>query len=166
MAIAGLAVAFVWGSIWFRFRNFEPEASPEPRHLQAWSFLGCLELVVDDWDSDEVPDQAETPDLLMLVSDDFDEWGRRYETYRAWPLSSSERSDSDTAYRWFTRADTLWVVWSELGTTGGIALRRYGDELAGRAGLRLDSGSANGRARAWPINCHTRLRDGGERVQR
>jgi len=164
--LAGLAVAFVWVSIWLRFRSFEPEAPPVPRQLQAWSFLGCLEFAVDEWDSDVVPEAVGVPGLLMLVPDDFDEWGRDYETYRAWPLSSSDEPDPTTAYRWFTRADTLWVVWSEPGTSGGLALRRYGDEFTGSAGLRLDSGSANARARGWHVNCHTRLRHPARPVRR
>ncbi len=125
-----------------------------------------MEFAVDDWDEEEAPEAHGLPSQLMLVADDFDEWGRRYETYRAWPLASSEASDPNTAYRWFTRADTLWVVWSELGTSGGMALRRYGDEFAGQAGIRADSRSLNARARGWPINCHTRLRNWGELVRR
>ncbi|MCG8467293.1 MAG: hypothetical protein MJB57_03675 [Gemmatimonadetes bacterium] len=164
LSVAGLAIAFVWVSIWLRFRNFEPELPVEPRSLQAWSFLGCMELTIDEWGSDAV-EPRNAPELLMLVPDDFDEWGRTYDTFRAWPLASSNAPDPGASYRWFTRADTLWVVWSETGTSGGVALRRFGEELSGRAGVRVGEGSVSATARAWPINCHTRLRDWGRRIE-
>jgi len=165
MVIAGAAVAFVWLSIWIRFRDFEPEAPPQPPDLLAWSFLGCLDIDVDvEPEGREVDPGPEArhgelslPDLLMLVPDDFDEWGRTYDTYRAWPLAAPDGSAAQgSSYRWFTRADTLWVVWSERGMRGGVALRRDRNGLTGRARLRSGSRSLSGRATARRINCHTR----------
>ncbi|MDX1577037.1 MAG: hypothetical protein R3266_01070 [Gemmatimonadota bacterium] len=97
----------------------------------------------------------------MLHPDRFDAWGREYDTFRAVPLSEDGPRTGVEPYRWFTRADTLWVVWSDVRGRGGIALREEGRSLAGRAALappgaarRLDA-----QVNAWPVNCYTRLRE-------
>lgn len=166
MVVAVLVVATAWISIWMRFRDVGPQVPPQPRDLIAWSFLGCLDIDIDELEAEASAREQELPDLLMLVPDDFDEWGRTYDTYRAWPLASGDAPSPNGSYRWFTRADTLWVVWSEPGTRGGVALRRDRNQLTGRAVLRSDSISLGARATAWPINCHTRRRDWGRTLRR
>ena len=94
----------------------------------------------------------------MLFSDSLDEYGRGYPTYRAAAIGSGENADG-VSIRWFTRADTLWFVWSDNIARGGAALRERGGELMGRAVAEFhsDSGSASleAKANAWKVNCYT-----------
>ncbi len=101
------------------------------------------------------------PGRFLLLADSLDEWGRPQDTYRARPLDPGPPS-GDAAFRWFVRADTLWLVWSDARLRGGVALRGSSSSLVGRArvtgrGTPLDMSA---RVEAWPINCSTLRREG------
>lgn len=104
----------------------------------------------------------------MLFPDAFDEWGREYSTFRAIDLDDPASGGREAPYRWFTRADTLWLVWSDADVRGGIALREFGRSLSGRAGLvgRRDSARLDAPITAWTVNCYTRERDWSGRRRR
>lgn len=144
-------------------RFFESEP-PEPRArpaLRVWDALGCYRLAADPF-LDAAGVKA-LPEYLLLVADSLDQWGRQQETYRAMPL---DEPASDATYRWFTRADTLWVVWTEGGRRGGLALREGPDGLLGRARVRGPSVDASARVRAWRVNCATHAIESPDRLRR
>lgn len=168
MAVAGASILFVWGSIWFRFREVEPPPPPEPADLRLWDFLGCRHLQFDTWVADDGgdPPEADPPVVrsLMMFADSVDAYGRAMSAYHAAPLQGDgDLSDMET--RWFTRADTLWVVWSSPDVRGAVALRQARAEMVGRAVVRLrgeaadasavGDGSLQARATSWEVNCHS-----------
>ena len=168
VAVAGLAIAFVWVSLWLRFRDAVPEPPPEPPDLRVWDYVGCHRLQFDNWVADE---DGEAPDgdpplvrSLMLFPDSVDEYGREMNAYRAVPLEADlDRSRLET--RWFTRADTLWLVWSSPEVRGAVALRTARGGMAGRAVARLrgpaaatsagGGGTVQAPVSAWEVNCHS-----------
>ena len=164
----------------------EPVPPAEPLILSMPEMLGCWELDVGEWaftstDTAEatgettgetiIPDSASrallvAPDRILLLPDSIDEWQRAYTTYRAAPVSGSHDPHLRDYLRWFLRADTLWLVWSDRNLRAGIALLAEGDRLqgGGRAlieGRNSSDGRIDGRtvASAWKVNCATGLRD-------
>lgn len=158
LGIAGLAIAFVWISIWARFRDLEPETPMEPSPLNAWDFLGCHALEIGSWVGTDPTEIPSTIRYLMLFPDSLDEYGREYPSYRATTIRSGENA-AGISIRWFTRADTLWFVWSDDLARGGAALRKRGGELTGRAVAEFHSDSVSSSleatANAWKVNCYT-----------
>jgi hypothetical protein len=144
--------------------------------------LGCWELDSGDWvfsqasdsaDATEevIPDSAsrallELPDRILLLPDSIDEWRRPYITYRAAPVAGSYDPRLRDYLRWFPRADTLWLVWSDRRVRAGLALLAGGGIMEG-GGRALIGASAPGdtdidgrvSASAWKVNCATGLRD-------
>lgn len=125
---------------------------------------------MEPWEGEADAEELALPRELMLLPDDFDQWGRDYPSFRALalPVGGEPTPDPDTPFRWFTRADTLWVVWSEGRARGGVALREREGRLSGRVVVRRPNapGEVTAPARAWPINCHTRARPGWRPVIR
>jgi len=124
---------------------------------------GCYRVAGQPW-PEGTDGVRQLPEFFMLVADSLDQWGRVYDTYRAEPLDG----ERNASYRWFVRADTLWVVWSEAGVQGGLALRESTDGLLGRArvggaGAAVD---ATARVQAWKVNCGTREIESTTRVRR
>ncbi|MFQ5747823.1 MAG: hypothetical protein ACE5HF_11490, partial [Gemmatimonadota bacterium] len=102
------------------------------------------------------------PDVLALVADSTDEWGRSLRTYRAIPMDRSSGHLRGLT-RWFVRADTLWILWTDRTTRVGVALFAAADGFRGSArslvGDVLEDGSeGTARAAAWKVNCATGLR--------
>lgn len=96
----------------------------------------------------------------MLFPDSLDEYGREYPSYRATTIGSGSGENADgISIRWFTRADTLWFVWSDDLARGGAALRERGGEFMGRAVAEFHSDSVSAfleaQANAWKVNCYT-----------
>ncbi len=96
----------------------------------------------------------------MLFPDSLDEYGREYPSYRATTIESGSGENADgISIRWFTRADTLWFVWSDDLARGGVALRERGGEFMGRAVAEFHSDSVSAfleaQANAWKVNCYT-----------
>ncbi len=118
-----------------------------------------------------LPDSASrallvAPDRILLLPDSIDEWRREYTTYRASPVSGPHDARLKDYLRWFLRADTLWLVWSDRSVRAGLALLTEGDRLQGGGRALIEGrGSAGGRidgrtvASAWKVNCATGLRD-------
>ncbi len=161
-------MAFVWVTISLRFRDVAPEPPPEPADLRAWDFLGCHRLQFDTWvsDDDGEPAAADPPVVrsLILFPDSVDQYGRRMSARRAVPLEAdADMSGLET--RWFTRADTLWLIWSSSEVRGAVALRRSRSAMVGRAVARLrgqaeapdagGGGSVQAAASSWEVNCHS-----------
>ena len=179
LLVVGLMMAFVWVTISLRFRDVAPEPPPEPADLRAWDFLGCHRLQFDTWvsDDDGEPAAADPPVVrsLILFPDSVDQYGRRMSARRAVPLEAdADMSGLET--RWFTRADTLWLIWSSSEVRGAVALRRSRGmvgravaRLRGQAGGRAAAGASGGGlvadaggggsvqapASAWEVNCHS-----------
>ena len=192
MAAAVVSIAFVWISIWLRFREPAPEPPPAPPDLRVWDFLGCHRLQFDTWVADDggdaptadgqagagqAPDAGASPAdaggspagppvvrSLMLFADSVDEFGRPMNAYRAVPLET-EGALARLETRWFTRADTLWFIWSSDEVRGAVALRDSRGGMVGRAVTRLRGAAAaasprgndavQARASAWEVNCHS-----------
>ena len=153
--------------IWPTTPETEFPARPPPA-LRRWDFVGCYDLRVDAWSFGRYvasPDSATLarltpPTRIMLLPDSLDEWGRAYRTLRAVPQSGEFDAELLRSLRWFTRADTLWLVWSAGPTRVGVALFDHGDSLVGRgAALRADSAQGTALAAAWRINCATSARE-------
>ncbi len=159
-----------------------PDPPAEPVILSMPEMLGCWELDVGDWEftstgtagtSGEtiIPDSASrallvAPDRILLLPDSIDEWRRAYTTYRAAPVSGPHDPRLRDYLRWFLRADTLWLVWSDRNLRAGLALLTEGDRLEGGGRALIEGRSAadgriDGRtsASAWKVNCATGLRD-------
>ena len=159
-----------------------PPPPVEPLTLNMPEMLGCWELDVGDWtfslagtaDSTSgtvQPDSASlalltAPDRVLLLSDSTDEWRRAHTTYRASPVSGPHDPRLRDYLRWFLRADTLWLVWSDRHLRAGLALLTDGDRLEGAGRALIDGrGTENSRmdgrtaASAWKVNCATGLRD-------
>ncbi len=158
---AGLFIALTWITILTRTAEPAPAEPVERPDLHVWDLPGCYQLVSQPTE-DEI--DVVLPEHLFLAADSVDQWGRTQDTYRAEPL------DADSAaapYRWFVRADTLWVVWSEGALRGGLALRASGDGLLGRARVAgSGDGDATARVQAWKVNCSTRAIESAARVRR
>lgn len=105
------------------------------------------------------PPELSPPRTVMLLPGSVDRWGRRLPSRRAVAVPDSPRSRR--RLRWFVRADTLWVVWSEGAARAGVALFADGDSMVGMArGVdRRDSIDGSARARAWRVNCATGARE-------
>jgi hypothetical protein len=143
------------------------ELAPPPRpDLNPWELLGCYELRLDPWEAsafEATPDSVElpAPTRVMLMPDSIDQWGRAQATRRAVPLGVERDDPLADILRWFPRADTLWLLWSDGSTRAGVALFDDGDSLFGRARLfnAADSIDLTALATAWKINCATRHRE-------
>jgi len=156
-----------------RLRGPAPtEASPpERRDLNPWELLGCYEINVEPWEPGSTVDTVpgipllSAPSRIRLAADSVDEWGRLLDTYRAVPLGEQHDESLRDVLRWFVRADTLWLVWSERPVRAGIALLESssGDGLFGRAAYTDGASAAQGTAEAtaWRVNCATLERDSG-----
>ena len=105
-----------------------------------------------------LPRPLTPPARVMLLPDSADAFARRSATSRAVPVPEDE-DHPERALRWFTRADTLWILWSERGVRAGMALFERGDRLAGSARALSDSLDVSARATAWRINCSTFMRE-------
>lgn len=163
-----------------RGRVPEEMGAPARPHLRPWELLGCYELRLDPWEVspyEAAPDSIPlpTPGRVMLMPDSIDEWGRPQRTRRAVPLEAREGEDARYGgnpladiLRWFARADTLWLVWSDGITRAGIALFDNGDHLFGQARLynARDSIDLTAHATGWRINCATLDRESGSRHPR
>lgn len=159
-----------------------PVPPVESVSLSLPDMLGCWELDVSDWEfaaADSAltggetapPDSAAlallvAPDQVLLLPDSTDEWRREYTTYRAAPVSGPHDPRLRDYLRWFLRADTLWLVWSDRNVRAGIALLADSDRLEGGGRALIDErvpggGRLDGRATAaaWKVNCATGLRD-------
>ncbi|MDX1395490.1 MAG: hypothetical protein R3195_13970 [Gemmatimonadota bacterium] len=163
LAFAAVVVALTWGAILMRAREAADREPPPRPALRMWGMPGCYRISGDPW-PEGVEEAVGLPDHVMLVPDSLDEWGRVYETYRAEPLDVED----DRAYRWFVRADTLWLVWSDAGVRGGLALRESADRLLGRVrvGGAGSGADATARVEAWKVNCATREIESTSRVRR
>ena len=154
LAIAGLIIVATWATLWMRFREQEPVEPPTRPDVRVWDVPGCYRVSAEPWP--EPDDAPPLPELLYLVADSVDEYGREQETYRASVLGPTE---AGAEYRWFVRADTLWLVWSDAdaGLRGGLAMRTTADGLLGRARVTGSDGSPDmsARTRAWRVNCAT-----------
>jgi hypothetical protein len=155
---------------------------PQPVTLSVRDLLGCWELDSGEWVFESARPQGSSgaespadsasrallvlPDRLLLLPDSIDEWQRQYTTYRAAPMEGDHDPALRDYLRWFPRADTLWLVWSDRRMRAGLALLA-GDgifEGAGRALIAPADGSSqpvDGRvsAAAWKVNCASGLRD-------
>lgn len=179
-----VAVLLIGLGEWIRGRaagSTEPAPRPD---LRAWGMLGCWDVRVEPWILEawggarpgalggEVGDGARSPgtsgsapaglappERVMLLPGAVDRWGRRLPSRRA--VALPESAQSSRRLRWFVRADTLWIVWSEGTARAGVALFADGDSLAGMArGVdRADSLDGSAPARAWRVNCATGLRE-------
>lgn len=152
-----------------RLLSEDSASRPDDRpDLPRWEMVGCWELGLDPWRitrtdtgprarSAPPPPRAavpvDPPGHVMLLPDSVDPWGRVLDSYRAVP--AADTAADDPSLRWFVRADTLWLVWSRADVRGGIALRRLGGRLRGRARAIGDSVDASARAEAWPVDCST-----------
>jgi hypothetical protein len=162
---------------WDRLRS-PPEPPPAENivrpDLVRWAMPGCYAVRVDPWEfagrsladsaAAEIPAFLTPPSRIRLLPDSTDRWRRQAITYRAVPITGDHDPAIAEYLRWVVRADTLWVLWSNGRSGGGIALRQVGDSLlgAGRAfdrALQLD-GTAH--AAAWRLDCQTLERESGE----
>lgn len=176
-----LAVVVVFAGLTLLRRALAP---PEPEALAARpalllpDMLGCWELHVGAWQSG-VETEAQSgapadsaarallaaPDRVLLLPDSIDEWRREFTTYRAVPVAGAFDPRLRGILRWFLRADTLWLVWSDRTVRAGLALRSQDGRLAGagRALVASPGGEPSLDARAgvtaWKVNCATGLRE-------
>lgn len=165
---------------WDRLRS-----SPEPPTVTApvsrpdvgtWDMPGCYALRVQPWEWAGSPDTAEqplpgfltVPTRVRLLPDSTDEWRRSMTTYRAVPITGDHDPRIADYLRWFVRADTLWLLWSDGKAGGGIALRQVGDSLLGRARAfdRVRDLDGTAAAAAWRLNCYTLERERTDRRPR
>jgi len=167
----------------------EPPPPPEPVTLTLPEMLGCWELDAGEWsfvaasDSsgarpDLAPDSASLalltlPDRVLLLPDSIDEWERPYTTYRAAPVAGEHDPRLRDYLRWFPRADTLWLVWSDRRLRAGLALLGGSEVLEG-GGRALIAARGTGDPQldgrvsvsAWKVNCATGLREVGNDAPR
>jgi len=121
--------------------------------------------------TDAAPDSSSLallvlPDRVLLLPDSIDEWERPYTTYRASPVAGDHDPSLRDYLRWFPRADTLWLVWSDRRLRAGLALLGGGEILEGGgraviAARAADESDLDGRVSvsAWKVNCATGLRE-------
>lgn len=152
-----VAILLVLAAVGFFLRSRESATGePPPRSaLRVWDLTGCWALELDPWAPPAASGVAGPPASFLLVADSLDEWGRRQETFRAEPVPDTLAGSSP--YRWFVRADTLWLVWRRAGLRGGLALRARDDGFVGRARV-TDAGAGvdvTARAEALRVNCAT-----------
>ncbi len=164
----GLMTSLTLVTLLGRARVPSPEELVPPRRpaLNPWDLVGCYELRVDPWEVgafDAAPDSVTLlpPPRVMLMPDSVDAWGRAQSTRRAVPLGGDADDPLAGILRWFTRADTLWLLWSDGTTRAGVALFDEGDSLFGRARSFsvADSSDLTAPAAAWKINCATLVRE-------
>jgi hypothetical protein len=157
-----------------------PAAEPEraPRELRFSGMLGCWELDVGDWEpaagGSGIVASADSatgallamPDRVLLLPDSIDEWRREAITYRAVPVEGTFDPALRGRMRWFLRADTLWIVWSDRSVRAGLALLSGETRLQGGGRAVVPRGASDGQpldvrapAAAWKVNCATGLRD-------
>lgn len=178
-----LAAVVVFAGLTVLRRALTPPASPPertPRELRLPGMLGCWELDVGAWEpagggpvdpaaapgpEDPAAERLALPDRVLLLPDSIDEWRREATTYRAVPVAGSYDPDLRGRMRWFLRADTLWIVWSDRDVRAGLALLSGEGRLQG-AGRAVVAGGPDSRpldvrapASAWKVNCATGLRD-------
>lgn len=163
IAAAGLFIALTWVVLMTRFSSSAPAEPVQRPDLHVWDLPGCYRLAAEPGPGDSAG--LELPEHLRLAADSVDQWGRIQETYRAEPLDGAS---SSAPYRWFVRADTLWVVWSSEGRRGGLALRTSADGFLGRALIGGSDGRADltSRVQAWKVNCSTRAIESSARIRR
>ena len=159
IAAAGLFVVLTWVVLLTRFSMSAPAETIPRAELHVWDLPGCYRLAAQPGPEDS--DGLELPGHLRLAPDSVDQWGRIQDTYRAEPL---DRAAAATPFRWFVRADTLWVVWSTGERRGGLALRTSGDGFLGRARV----GGADGASDLTTpgAGLEGQLLDAGDRVDR
>jgi hypothetical protein len=164
---------------WDRFRAppSEPTIMQRP-DLDQWEMTGCYDLAVEPWEfsvsaqsgfrTPETPTFLVPPTRVRLLPDSTDRWRRSLTTYRAVPMAGDHDPRLADYLRWVVRADTLWLLWSNGRAGGGIALRRSGDSLLGRARAfdRQRGLDGDALAAAWRLNCGTLERDLGRRLPR
>ena len=155
----------------------EPEVI-EPADLDRWEMPGCYDLAVGAWEFSvsaesgfevpETPPFLVPPERVRLLPDSTDRWRRTLTTYRAVPLSGDHDQRLADYLRWVVRADTLWLLWSDGTSGGGIALRERGDSLVGRARAfdRRRELDGDAPAAAWKLDCGTLERQTDERRPR
>lgn len=164
---------------WDRLRTPPPEPEVVERpDLSRWNMPGCYALAVESWEFSvraeagfavpETPSFLVPPTRVRLLPDSTDRLRRSLTTYRAKPLSGDHDPRLGDYLRWFVRADTLWLLWSDGRAGGGIALRTAGDSLVGRGRAFDRSRELDGDAlaAAWRIDCSTFSRETGERRPR
>ena len=156
--------------------------TPGPDHprargadLVAWDLTGCWEIEAEPWrqglpdprrgDGETAREEAAgdpalppLPRLVMLVADSIDPSRRSSTTYRAAPLDGAGAALRDQL-RWFVRADTLWIIWSDSVARAGMALTPDGQRFQGGARVLMGETDLSARAAAWKVNCATRLTD-------
>ena len=171
----GLMVSLTLVALLRRGRVPAPdELAPPPRpYLNPWDLVGCYELRVDPWEAqafEAAPDSATlpAPARVMLMPDSIDAWGRAQSTRRAVPLGGDQDDPLADILRWFVRADTLWLLWSDGVTRAGVALFDEGGTLFGRARSfsAADSSDLTAPAAGWKINCATLAREPARRRDR
>jgi len=179
IAIAMAALALVNYLVRVRGRDAEPTPVAVRSDLNPWDLTGCWTLRLDPWEFDRLlvlgangvsTDSARLelsavteeipllipPGRVRLVADSTDEWRRDATTYRAFGLADdAERFEN--RLRWFVRADTLWLLWSDRDARAGIALFEDNERFVGaaRASSRAAAVTGTARAVAWRIDCST-----------
>jgi len=151
-------------------------SAPNRPDLVVWRLPGCYELRVDPWQwtasadstTPSVDPLMTPPTRVRLLPDSADQWRRALTTYRAIPLTGEHDARLAEYLRWFVRADTLWLVWSDGRAGGGIALRQVGDSLLGRARSfdRASGRDGTAGAAAWRLDCGTLQRRQTDTVPR
>lgn len=114
-----------------------------------------------------LPDAVDPPVRVMLLADSVDLWGRVLDSYRAVPVGegSPDRAPVGDAarrarsLRWMTAGDTLWLLWSQGRTRGGVALSRREGRFRGSARATAAPTDVSAGAEAWPVNCATGERE-------
>ncbi len=172
-----IAVLLILAAVSIVARRRDPGTAEPPRRpvLHATRMTGCYALELGPWSPGGAAIEA-LPDHFLLLADSLDQWGRAHDTYRAVPLDAAtggagdpgpdrragpsppDTPDGEIPYRWFVRADTLWLVWTRGEALGGVALRGGVEGLVGRARIsaQADSLDVTARARASRVNCATR----------
>lgn len=157
-ALAALTALLFLAGISILVRRTGRPAPPvvERPALRAGALTGCFALDLGPWAPAADP-PPRVPGTVLLLADSLDRWGRRHETYRAAPFPDTIADG--TPYRWFVRADTLWLVWATDEELGGIALRAGAAGLDGRARVASHSGvrDVTAAAHATHVNCATGL---------
>jgi len=159
--------------VWDRLRS-----PPEPvlrevierPDLVKWEMPGCYVLRVGSWSREATyadtsavgfPAFLTPPTRVRLMAASTDWWGRAQTTYRAVPLTGDHDPRLRDYMRWVVRADTLWLIWADGRSGGGVALRSVGDSLLGRARVfdRAAAIDATASAAAWRLDCLTLERE-------
>ena len=164
MLIASVLVTAVH---YFRSLPARVPVGPDRPDLIRWALPGCYQLETGPWSfgsgeiaEADVPEALVPPSRVLLVPDSFDVSHRSFTTYRAIPMAEPNHEALRRNLRWFVRADTLWLVWSDGYARAGIALfeEEEGFRGLGRAFSTADSLDGRMTAAAWKVNCATLLR--------